>query len=142
LLLGRMDHRQRVEFYPRRHGLHAGEFRPGHGELGKRARDVRGRAPFGLHIRPQRAGQAEAEVFLAADQASSSPWWRRKRSSSPRAGAVARSVELVRTRLAAALDARAYVDGGDSYADVGASGARAYVTEGRAVWWNRYEWGR
>jgi hypothetical protein len=39
-------------------------------------------------------------------------------------------VELVRTRLAAALDARAYANGGGARADAGASRARAYTTEG------------
>ena len=42
LMLGRMDPRRRVEFYPGRRGLHAGEFRPGHSELGRRVRDVLG----------------------------------------------------------------------------------------------------
>jgi hypothetical protein len=51
-------------------------------------------------------------------------------------------VELVRTRLATALDAHAYADGGSARADAGASRARAYMTEGRAVWWSRCEWGR
>jgi hypothetical protein len=35
LLLGRMDPRRRVEFYPDHRGLHAGEFQPSHGELGR-----------------------------------------------------------------------------------------------------------
>jgi hypothetical protein len=43
LLLGRMDPRRRVEFYLRRHGLHTGEFRHGHDELGWRARGLPGR---------------------------------------------------------------------------------------------------
>jgi hypothetical protein len=51
-------------------------------------------------------------------------------------------VELVRTRLEAALDARAYEDNCDARADVGASRARAYMTEGRVVQWSRCEWGR
>jgi hypothetical protein len=51
-------------------------------------------------------------------------------------------VELVRTRLAAALDARAYANGGGARVDAGASRARAYTTEGRAMWWSRCEWGR
>jgi hypothetical protein len=33
LLLGRIYPRRRVEFYPGHRGLHAGEFRPSHGEL-------------------------------------------------------------------------------------------------------------
>jgi hypothetical protein len=37
LLLGRMGPCRHVEFYPGRRGLHAGEFRLGHGELGMQA---------------------------------------------------------------------------------------------------------
>jgi hypothetical protein len=61
LLLGRMEPHQRVEFHPCRRELRKGEFRCGYDELGRRARDVRGRAPLGyrelhtgeLHIRPR-----------------------------------------------------------------------------------------
>jgi hypothetical protein len=45
LLLGRMDSRWRVEFSPSRCGMHVGEFRFGHDELRRRARDVQWRAP-------------------------------------------------------------------------------------------------
>jgi hypothetical protein len=48
LQLRRMDPRRRVEFYLGRRGLHTGVFRPSRGELGRQARDVRGRAPLGL----------------------------------------------------------------------------------------------
>ena len=48
LMLGRMDPRRRVEFYPGRHGLRAGEFHLGYGELGRQTRDVCGRALPGL----------------------------------------------------------------------------------------------
>ena len=92
-----------------------------------------------LHTRPQRAGQVEAEVFLATDQASDP----RSGGGSglPHYGRVAqhKPVELVRTRLVAALDARAYADGDSALADAGASRARPCATEGRAVRWSRCE---
>jgi hypothetical protein len=48
LLLGRMDPRRRVEFYPGRRGLHSGKFNPGHDKLGRQVRDMHGRAPYGV----------------------------------------------------------------------------------------------
>jgi hypothetical protein len=50
--------------------------------------------------------------------------------------------ELMCTRLAAALDARAYANSGGARVDAGASRARAHATEGRAVWWSQCEWRR
>jgi hypothetical protein len=59
------------------------------------------------------------------------PWWRRQQSRSPRLGGVARPVELMSTRLAAALNARVDVGSGSAHADAGRS--HVYVTQGRAV---------
>jgi hypothetical protein len=76
-----------------------------------------------LRTRPQRAGQMEAEVFLAADQASA-PRGGGGNGLSPWAGGVTQSVELVRMRLAVALN------------------ARVYAIEGLAVGWIGCEWER
>jgi hypothetical protein len=82
-----------------------------------------------LHIRPQRVGQAEAEEFLAADQASGPRGG--GDSGPPHHRRVTRTVELIRTWLAMAHDAHVYADGGGAHADAGAIRARAYVNEGR-----------
>jgi hypothetical protein len=50
--------------------------------------------------------------------------------------------ELVRTWLAAALDACAYADGSGARVDAGASKAHAYATDERVVRWSRCERGR
>ena len=108
-----MDPRWHVEFYLGRRGIYAGEFAPATVNwVGRREMCVGGLRPScrelhedELHTRPKRAGQAKAEVFLAADP------------SAPRGGGssglphhgvggAARPVELVRTQLVVALDAR------------------------------------
>jgi hypothetical protein len=80
----------------------------------------------------------EVEVFLVANQV-----------SGPVVEAAVVSLNMSGRRsadggvrayvLAAALDARAYANGGGARADVGASRARAYATEGRAVRWSQCE---
>jgi hypothetical protein len=77
-----------------------------------------------LHTRPQRAGQAEGELFLAADHV------------------FAPVVEATGVSLSTAGGAHAYADSNDTCADAAASRARAYMTEGRTVWWSRYGWRR
>jgi hypothetical protein len=64
--------RRCVGFYPCRRGLHEGEFRLGGREMcvGGIRLGCRELHVGELHTRPQRAGQVEAEVFPAADQAS------------------------------------------------------------------------
>jgi hypothetical protein len=69
-----MDPHRCVEFYSGHRRLHAGESRPDHSGLGRRARDVHGRASCELlscelHTRAQQVRQVKAEVFLAADRA-------------------------------------------------------------------------
>jgi hypothetical protein len=83
-----------------------------------------------LETRPQRARQAEAEAFLAADQASD-PMVEAATVSLTTGGR--RSTDSGAHAYAASGDAHAYADGGGARTYAGASRARAYVTEGRAV---------
>jgi hypothetical protein len=140
LLLGRMDPRRYVEFYPGRCSrLHAGEFHPGHDEVGRRGRDVRGRAPPGLlwatHVwapHPATTSWAGGGGGLPGRRPGVHPqWWRHQRSPSPWAGSATRTVELVHMRTTTAL--------------VRTQALAELVrmrTEGRAVRWSQHEWGR
>ena len=97
-----------------------------------------------LHTRPQQSWQAKEEVFLGVAQVFGPHGG--GNNGLPHHGpcSAAQTVELVRTQLAAALDARAYAyaDGGGTRADTSAGRAHAYVTERRTVRWSRCEWGR
>ena len=85
-----------------------------------------------LHPQPQRARQADAEVFLAADQASNP------------VVEVAAVFLTVGGRRSSVGGARAYTasDGADTRAYADGSGAYAYETKGQAVRWSLCKWRR
>jgi hypothetical protein len=85
-----------------------------------------------LYTRAQRAGQAEAEVFLATAS------WAGGGGGYPGA-----TISLTMGGWhSAAGGARAYAASGGARVDAGASRARAYTTKGRAMSWSQCEWGR